>query len=230
VRTVLLVDFLILGKLVAHTVGMDIIRPALGADLALHVQLEDMRPEAMARAHFVLLVDTPQVGPAVALHALQENILTEELVRALVSPVLPVGILQHAATAVRTVLLVDILIPDVLVAHTVVMGPIRQALVAHLAFHVQLEDTRGEVMAPVQTVRLVDTPQLGLVVVLTVLLVNTPRSGLVRAPRVPLVNTLHVDGADVITALLEGTQVPALVDARTALMASIRRLHADPRV
>jgi acyl-CoA thioesterase FadM len=100
------------------------------------------------------------------------------------------------------------------------------------ASHVLLGDTRIEEAAEalVLFVRLVDTPQLVLVVVLTVLLVNTPRPGLVRAARVPLVSTLGVDGADVITALLEGTQVPALVDARTVLTASIRRLHADPRV
>jgi acyl-CoA thioesterase FadM len=100
------------------------------------------------------------------------------------------------------------------------------------ASHVLLGDTRIEEAAEalVLFVRLVDTPQLVLVVVLTVLLVNTPGPGLVRAARVPLVSTLGVDGADVITALLEGTQVPALVDARTVLTASIRRLHADPRV
>jgi hypothetical protein len=116
------------------------------------------------------------------------------------------------------------------VALTVLTASMHQEEGMETASHALLEDTRVEVMAPVQTAQLVDLPEPVLAVVLTVLLVHTPEPGLVRAPSVPLVGTLHVDGARAGPALPEGTQVAALVDARTALTASIRRLLADPRV
>jgi acyl-CoA thioesterase FadM len=239
--------------------------------------------EATARVQTARPDDTlPALVLVIVQHVLLASTQTGDTDRTLVSRVPLVSTAGRENSHVRTVLLVDILLPVTqganrvpgvsmllepahqLVPHalpedtqvmdmvhvpivrvedtpqqvlpaavTVLTASTRIELERQLrASHVLLGDTRIEEAAEalVLFVRLVDTPQLVLVVVLTVLLVNTPRPGLVRAARVPLVSTLGVDGADVITALLEGTQVPALVDARTVLTASIRRLHADPRV
>jgi hypothetical protein len=201
------------------------------AEAAPLVPPEDIVDEVMVRVQLVQREDSQMLVLVVAQTALRANTRPEGAHLPHATHVLQVNTLDGASTHVAIVRVEGILQLVLAAARYVleVLGPPPLSDQLH-ASHVLLERTLDMVMAGVRLAGLEDTPQLVLVVVLAVLLVSTPRPGLVRAPRVPLVSTLQVDGADVITALLEGTQVPALVDARTALTASIRRLLADPRV
>ena len=222
--------------------------PAPGLVVAQRVLLAviQVQEPARHRVHCVLLENTVDQAKARALTALLDGMLLLVPRLACIVPLVSMH-RRPVQGAVPHVLLEDTQVTDMAHAQLVQVEDIPlQMLVAALivlperirmerarrlhALRVLLEHTREQALVRVQPAPLVVSPSPVLTDALTVPLANTPLPGLVCAPHVPRASTLAQDGAHAIAVLLDGTLVPALVAAQTAVMARIRRLLVEAPV